>query len=293
MVELEKQLKLVYSWLQGEFDNNCQYQRELELQKSSGKTEPAHDWVRIKCFPADLPKFGEHVLLVRQGFRSGQLYRQRLYKFEVNYEEGCVVNQIYRLKDESLFEKAEDNPSSVAHLDPVTDAEYMKGCAVYWKFLPDDNQFHATTKQGSCRFQSKFFPGKTIISNSDIYLSSTELWMHDRGVDTDGNKMYGFKSEEHHKFLHCETYKGSAEYEGHSAQKVSVHNQGGEVRLGAGRYVLKLEQVIEVETDCKLLKLTISDPEGQDNVVGKVVSDWNAGVIGGEFGKFKVYLEKS
>ena len=52
-----------------------------------------------------------------------------------------------------------------------------------------------------------------------------ELWTLDRGVDTDGNKMYGFKCDEHYKFLRYSMYKGiaivnKAEYE------VTLNNQG-------------------------------------------------------------------
>ena len=200
------------------------------------------------------------------------------------------MNQIYKLKDESWFEKAEENPSSIAHLDPASDAECLEGCSIYWKYLPDKNRFHGTTKEGTCRFESKFFPGKTIIASSDIYLSSSELWTHDRGVDTDGNKMYGFKSDEHHKFLRCAVYKGSAEYNG-CVQEVTIHNQGEEVKLD-DKYILKLEQAIKVETRSKVLRLSIYS-EGQEETIGKVISDWNASVIGGEFGKIKIDLERN
>lgn len=129
----------------------------------------------------------------------------------------------------------------------------MEGCGVYWKILPEENRFHGTTKEGTCRFECKFFPGKTIIASSDIYLNPSELWTQDRGVDTDGNKMYGFKSDEHHKFLHCDVYKGSANYEG-SVQVVTIHNQGEEVKLD-NKYVAKLEQVTEVKTREKSAKV--------------------------------------
>ena len=67
--------------------------------------------------------------------------------------------------------------------------------------------------------------------------------------------MYGFKSDEHHKFLHCDVYKGSAKYEG-SVREVTIHNQGEEVKLD-NKYVIKLEQAIEVETREKALRLNV------------------------------------
>ena len=292
MADLLKQLELIYHWFQGTFDNNCQYQLEKELQIRDGP-EPVHDWVWTKFFTVDTPKFGDHVLLARQGFRTtGHVYRQRLCKFQINVEEGCVMNQIYKLKDESWFEKAEANPSLLAHLDPETDAECLEGCGVYWKFSPEENRFHGTTKEGKCRFNSKFFPGKTIIASSDTYLSPGELWTQDRGVDTDGNEMYGFKSDEHHKFLRCDEFKGSATISNECEQEVSIHNQGGEVKLDGNEYTLKLEQAIEVETRAKVLRLSVY-AEGQEEPIGMVVSNWSADIIGGEFGKIKMHLEKN
>ena len=290
MADVKEQLELIYSWFQGTFENNCQCQLEKEVQKREG-TEAVHDWVWSKFFAANAPKFGDHVLFARQGFcATGQVYRQRVYKFQINSEEGCVMNLIYKLKDESWFEKAEKNPSSVADLDPATDAECLEGCGVYWKFIPEENRFHGTTKKGRCRFESKFFPGKTIIASSDIYLDSSELWTLDRGVDTDGNKVYGFKSDEHHKFLHHDIYKGSAKYEG-NVREVTIHNQGEEVKLD-DKYVMKLEQAIEVETKEKVLRLSIY-AEGQEEAIGKVIGDWNARMIGGEFSNIKIQLERN
>lgn len=287
MASLKEQLELIYQWFQGKFDNNCQYQLEKEVQKREG-TEPGHDWVWTKFFAVDVPKFGDHVLFARQGFRAtGQVYRQRVYRFQVNDEEGCIMNQIYKLKDESWFEKAENDPALVGNLDP-RDAECLEGCGVYWKFLPEEKRFHGTTKEGTCRFESKFFPGKTIIASSDIYLDSSELWTHDRGVDTDGNKMYGFKSDVHHKFLRCDSYKGSANYGG-SIREVVIHNQGEEVKLD-DKYVT-LEQVIEVETREKVLRLSVH-AEGQEGAIGEVIGDWNASVIGGQFSNIKIKVEK-
>ena len=292
MADLKEQLELIYKWLQGTFDNNCQYQLETEIQKREGK-EPRYDWVWAKFFPANVPKFGDHVLFVRQGHRAtSQVYRQRVYKFQISNEESCVMNQIYTLKDESWFEKAEKDPSSVADLDPIGDAKCLDGCGVYWKFLPEKNRFHGTTKEGTCRFESRFFPGKTIIASSDIYLDSSELWTHDKGVDTDGNKMYGFQSDEHHKFLHREIYKGSANHEGSVQElEVTIHNQGEEVKLDNTDYVVKLEQVIKVETREKALRLSVH-AKGQEEAIGESIGDWNAAMIDGEFGSVKIKLEK-
>ena len=77
-----------------------------------------------------------------------------MYSFRINTEAGRVENDIYRLKDESLIDKFEQDPSVVADLDPSTDAEQIEGCAVLWEYLPVKNCFHGTTAEGTCRFES-------------------------------------------------------------------------------------------------------------------------------------------
>lgn len=275
-MDLQEQLDLLYQWFQGTFDTNRQCQLEKELQKTE---ESTHDWVWTTFFAVDTPNFGTHVLLARQGFRAtGQVYRQRLYKFQINPENNCLENQIYKLKDESLFEKAQDDPSVVANLDPNKDAECMEGCSVFWEYLPQENRFHGSTREGTCQFASKFFPGKTIIATSDIFIGPEELWTLDRGVDTDGNKIYGFKSDEHHKFVRTTAYKGVVKFKG-QVQELSLHNQGGiaYIVVANSNFFVKLEQAVEVDTKVKVLRLSV---QGNEEPVGSAVSDHSASLIG-------------
>lgn len=294
-MDLEQQRNLIYLWFQGTFDNHKQCQYEKALEKRDG-IEALHDWVFSKFFAADVPKIGTHVLLARQGFKeSGQVYRQRLYAFHINVEEGCVENQIYKLNDESLFEKAEQDPSVVSDLDPSTDAECVDGCSVLWKYLPQENQFHGSTREGMCRFESRFFPGKTIIASSDIFIGPDHLWTRDRGVDTEGEKVYGFKSDEHHKFLRCTSYKGFVHVrkEG-QIREVVVHNQGGEARIDDMKYSVKLAQSTELDTKANVLKLSVLR-DGKDEVVGLALSDPDVDVIGGVFGddiEIRIFKQK-
>uniref|UniRef100_A0A1X7VBR9 Uncharacterized protein n=1 Tax=Amphimedon queenslandica TaxID=400682 RepID=A0A1X7VBR9_AMPQE len=283
MADLEKQIELVYKWLLGKFDNNYQYITEKERDG-----DPTHDPVFSRFFAVDAPKFGAYVLVARQGLHeTDQVYRQRIYALQINSEEGCVMNQIYRLKDESWFDKIEKDPTSAVHLDPLADAECMEGCGVYWTFLPEENRFHAATKEDTCRFESKLNPGKTVIANSDIYLSSTELWTRDRIVDTDGNKLFGFKSDEHHKYRRCEMYKGKAEYDGGS-EEVSVHNQGGKVNLGNGVTIV-LEEAFDFVMNCKILRLSFLKADKQ---IGVAFFSCDATTIGAKFDSVKVILDK-
>ena len=105
-------------------------------------------------------------------------------------------------------------------------------------------------------------------------------------MDTDGNKLYGFNCETHHKFLHCVTYKGRVEY-GDQSDEVSVHNQGGKAKLGDGTTV-KLEQAYVM--NCKVLQLSFL--KEQEEPIGVVLSSWDASQIGGLIADVKILLER-
>ena len=112
-MDLEKQLELIYQWFQNKFDNHMQCQYEKEIQKRDG-IEALHDWVFSVFTAAKIPKVGTHVLLAKQGLKAtGKVYRRRMYSFRINTEVGRVENEIYRLKDESLIDKFEQDPSVV------------------------------------------------------------------------------------------------------------------------------------------------------------------------------------
>ena len=169
------------------------------------------------------------------------------YSFRINAEAGRVENDIYKLKDDSLIDKFEQDPSVASALDPTKDTEQFEGCSIGWEYLPDKNCFHGKTGEGTCRFQSTIFPGKTIIASSDTFIGPDRLWTRDRGVDLDGNKIYGFKRDEHHKCLPCTLYKGSVSFGAErQVQEVVIHNQGGEVKVGEAKCSVKLAQSIDL-----------------------------------------------
>ena len=257
----------------------CQY--EKELQKKDG-SEPLHDWVFSVFTAATIPKVGTHVLLAKQGFRAtGQVYRKRVYSFRINAEAGRVENDIYKLKDDSLIDKFEQDPSVASALDPTKDAEQIEGCSIGWEYLPDKNCFHGKTGEGTCRFQSTIFPGKTIIASSDTFIGPDRLWTRDRGVDLDGNKIYGFKRDEHHKCLPCTLYKGSVSFGAErQVQEVVIHNQGGEVKVGEAKCSVKLAQSIDLESGAPVLRLSVHG-DGEEEALGmaiysrsELVYDW-------------------
>ncbi len=97
-----------------------------------------------------------------------QTYRQRVYCFYVNAEEQRLFMEVYRLNDETLFDKSEEDPSVLSDLDPKKDGSVIPGGQLTWVYSPEEKWFHATMKKDTCRFESRIFPGKTVIVNSDM-----------------------------------------------------------------------------------------------------------------------------
>lgn len=293
-MDLERQRDLLYQWFQGEFDNFQQWQYEKEMERK-GCGEAVHDSVFSMFYNVSVPKIGTHVLLARQGFKkTGQVYRKRMYSFIINLEEKCVENKIYKLKDESLFDKARQDPTIMIDLDPTTEVECLDGCGVVWKYIPEENRFHGCTRVGTCRFKSTYFPGKTIIASSDILIGPDHLWTQDRGVDTDGNKVYGFQSEDHHKFLHCMLYKGIVRLGvDKDSHEVLLHNQGGTFVIEGTEYSLMLAQSIELDTKASVLRLSLLKNGEEEVLMGVALCDPESRVIGGVFTEgLSVYLVK-
>ncbi len=107
-------------------------------------------------------------------------------------------------------------------------------------------------------------------------------------MDTDGNKLFGFKVDEHHKFLRRTFYQGTVTVAG-QPQELSLHNQGGRVDVTASGRAVELAQVGEKED--MILKLSVLE-EGKEDAVAEVITDPGAKVIGGKLGGLEIFLQK-
>ena len=62
------------------------------------------------------------------------------------------------------------------------------GCEVYWK--RKGNQFEGYLKENACNYYSKRF-GKQVYLNETLILRKDALLLDDKGVDEDGNLVFG------------------------------------------------------------------------------------------------------
>jgi hypothetical protein len=183
---LEKDLRIFLDWFAGEFDNHEQvaFADELGVPRDA-VPERIHSVFRR----VELPAFGEHVFYVEQylGGDPSRIYRQRLYSFAIDEAEHAIRLDIHVPNDPAPLAGAHREPSRLASLVPA-DTRSPPGCAVYWHRRAD--AFVGSMKPGACTIRSER-SGKTIVVSDDLYLDDDELWIHDRAVDEEGQRVYG------------------------------------------------------------------------------------------------------
>ena len=138
-------------WFSGRFDNYWQA-RSDEAQE----VEEPHGRIHSIFAPVDLPAVGQNVFYVQQysGGDPEKIYRQRLYDFKVDEEEGAIVLVIYAVPDAAAVKDAHLDASKLAGLKKA-DLKSYPGCEVYWRRRGD--HFTGVTKKGACRVESSPF----------------------------------------------------------------------------------------------------------------------------------------
>jgi hypothetical protein len=273
---LEEDLELMMSWFAGEFDNHLQVVEEEEAEEPP---EQPHEWIHSIFQPVELPAFGEHVFYVEQyiGGDASKIYRNRIYSFSVNQEEGAIQLTIYSFKDGDAMVGAHKDPAKLEGLT-VDDVRSLPGCEVFWKKETDD-RFIGYMPDGACRVPSRR-TGKTIIIDDDLVLTPDEIWIGDRAEDEDGNWVFGNKLGIQHKLKRSHNFacwaviKDDVESEewGTVARGLELHDQGGWAEITTGgespqTYKLELEQrIYSGERQVEVLKLGVYGEDREESL---------------------------
>jgi len=270
--DLEEDLQVMVSWFAGEFDNPLQV---VEEEEEDPPPEQAHEWIHSIFHRVELPQFGEHVFYVEQYLDGdpSKIYRNRLYSFAPNDEEGAIELTILSFDDSESVVGAHLDASKLAGLTR-DDVRTIPGCEVFWK-REGDQRFIGYMPDGACRVASRR-TGKTIIIDDDLVLTPNEIWIGDRAEDEDGNWVFGNRAGIPHKLKRSRDFTcwavfkdKSADDWGPAARGLLLHDQGGRAAITDGAaqptsYRLELEQrVYRGERQVEVLKLAIYQ-EGQD-----------------------------
>lgn len=268
-LSLETDFARFLAWFTGEYDNNEQVwqQRENGLEG-----DDLHERIHHRFVPVLLPELGEHVFFVLQTMNDkiDEVYRQRIYSFDLVPEQDAIRLTIYRMEDEAIYADAWQDPALLEGLSPDA-LTTVAGCEVFWRY--NGEYFDGTMKDRACHFTSKR-SGKEIYITDTLRLTDSEIWIGDKAEDADGNYIFG--RDEPHVNRKVRRFKGwmgvrksrvDPSYTGDDmffAGGFTIHNEGGRQSIldDAGNptgYGIELAQLTYQNTRVPILKLGVID----------------------------------
>ena len=288
--ELKTDLKVMMELFEGEFDNFAQVWEEKEQ-----KAQFPHEHIHSIFHRVSLHAVGENVFYVKQYLDGdpAKIYRQRLYNFTLDNQEGAIRLDIYTFPDEKAVTDAH---LDAAKLNGMTTDKLRAtpGCEVYWKRAGED--FNGYMKP-TCRINSQRL-GKTIVITDNLKLNQNEIWINDQAKDTEGNYVFGNKSGVQHKLKRARYFDGwfalrkddsrSLE-EGKAEDFIStrglrIHDQGGSVALVGPngektKYRIELATLIQPTAKVEVLVLKLYET-GNDRALAYAWTQPDAWRIG-------------
>lgn len=233
---LDRDLQLFLTQFEGRYDNELQvfFQPDLKTPEAA-QVNRIHSIFRKVALPA----FGENVFYVEQ-YGDGdpsKIYRQRIYAFTPDYQEGSIKLVIHAPKNAAALAGAWKDVSKLTSLAP-RDTIVYPGCEVWWK--RQENQFVGYMRANACRVQSRSGRGELIITD-DLVLTPDQIWIRDRAVDAQGAHVYGNKAGVHHQLRRITPYScwvsilrgakhgdsGEGRDDWFFKRDVWIHDQGG------------------------------------------------------------------
>ncbi|MEL7269737.1 MAG: chromophore lyase CpcT/CpeT [Bacteroidota bacterium] len=183
---LAQDLDTLLTWFPGEYDNHQQVYREsvsdLPKEKRHRQTHHIFTSVQLDFIP------GRKLYAQQsQHYDLDDIYRQRIYAFEVDETEQALRLTIYTPKDPSQLKNAHLKPELFQGLS-ADDFILKPGCEVYWK--RNGNQFEGYLKENACSYFSKRFDTQVFL-NETLILRKDALLLDDTAVDSEGNLVFG------------------------------------------------------------------------------------------------------
>lgn len=228
---LDRDFRVMMAWFPGQYNNQEQVYFEEEQNVPD---DERHERIHHIFAPVSLENFPGTTFYVQQYQNDdpADIYRQRIYSFEPDYEEQAIRLTIYTPKDPDALIDAHLDPSKLVNLSPET-MTLRPGCEVFWK--KQAAHFIGYMKKDTCSFVSKR-SGKKILINDNLILSANEIWISDQAVDEEGTYVFGNKAGIPHKnhkarvFKCWVSVKKRRDKDGWSFdQNLRVHDQGGRV----------------------------------------------------------------
>ena len=191
---LDKDFRTMMQWFPGVYDNQEQVYFEAEQDVDEALR---HERIHHVFEPVALPAFGDHVFYVQQHLNDdpAQIYRQRIYSFRADHDVGAIRLTIHIPNDVESLVDAHLNPTKLSGLLPEQ-TRVLPGCDVFWR--RQANQFVGYMEPDACSYVSTE-TDKRITFNDDLLLTEEALWITDRAIDEDGNRVFGHPAGVPHK----------------------------------------------------------------------------------------------
>jgi len=203
---LSQDLNQFLSWFPGEYDNYEQHYQDTEDQVGQ-----IHEHIHHIFYPVTAPEIGEHIFFVQQYLNGDpeQIYRQRLYRIDIDNAEAALRLTIFSFADEPKYRSAYLQPEILANIERDELIE-RPGCEVYWRFKGEEKgYFQGYMEERTCSFVSES-TGEQIFVTDDLRLYKSEIWIRDEAFDADDNRIFGNTAGIHHKNRKVEYYSGWA-----------------------------------------------------------------------------------
>ncbi|GAB5455219.1 MAG: hypothetical protein Hens2KO_14480 [Henriciella sp.] len=186
IADLQSNLDEMLSWFPGVYDNY----EQIESERSSNTPEALrHRHLNHTFFPVEIAGIPGRQLYAQQyqNHDASDIYRQRIYSFESDPDEGAVRLTIYTPNTPEDLVDIHLAPERQATLD-ASDFFLKPGCEVYW--TREEDRFEGYLKPKACSYYSTRYETQVYLEET-LTLSPDALRLNDRGVDGDGNLVFG------------------------------------------------------------------------------------------------------
>jgi len=184
--DLLEDLDEMLAWFPGEYDNDLQVteQKQELVEKELMQRHTHHLFQPVKV------NFTDSKTLYAQQYQHydpEDIYRQRIYAFDIDKDEEAIRLTIYTPKDPPSIRDLHLNKKLQASLK-ASDFVLKPGCEVYWK--REGDEYHGYLKKDACNYFSTRY-NKQVYLNETLILMKDALLLHDKALDADGNSVFG------------------------------------------------------------------------------------------------------
>lgn len=284
---LDRDFRLMMSWLEAEFDNSEQFyfEEEMKVPEEERKTRIHMTFKKI-----ELPIIGENVFYLEQYTENNpdNVGRQRLFNFTPDYEAGNIRMQIFTFKDGSIAKGLQNDPSKIANITLDAMTPMSRECDAIWN--RSANEFVGKISPDDCMIESR--RGGNLYITGHFVLSKNSYWTYESERRADGTYRFGGEKTDPLKlnkarYFTCWMGVQNDEMESgwNFAANQKIHDQGGEIwmtKTGSNpeKMAIRIRNVQWPYGRGQDSLVIYALKEGQDKAVSYAWGEYNAALIG-------------